>query len=736
MVSSRSFNGGSGPRRLLIVEDESIIALAESRMLKRQGYLVDLAFSGEAAIDHLERGVMPDLILMDIDLGTGMDGTETARSILERWELPIIFLTSHSSKEMVEKVQGIPRYGYLVKNMGDCVILSTIEMALDLFDKEQTIKQRNFLLRRVEENAQIGYWFIYPNERVIEFSSGSCAILGIKTLIYSFEDFERLIAAGYQEARNAAFRALIQDGIPYDVTYRIRRKDTGDLIPLRSSGRRFGDTVIGVLQDVSEIEKLLSTQRQEERRQAVLLRSIGDGVIATDTEGRVTELNSTAEDLTGWKFHEAVGRPIQEVFKIVNAKTHAPVENPVEKVLASGHVVGLANHTLLIAKDGVKRHIADSAAPILDESDEFCGMVLIFRDVTREYTEQEALRRNEETFRTIFTESHTPMLFLDPGTGRIEHANHAAQAFYGWSVQELQGMSITDINTAAPEQVFSMLKKAMRNDRTEFRFEHRQAGGGTRPVRVVVGPISGADGDRLLSLVFDASVERSLEEKIRIERERTDILLKDAHHRMKNSIQMLSSLIQLQISNIDDTKVLDALRDIQNRSLSIALVYEQLYWSEDQDTVSSKEYLASLLHSIEDSYVRPPIGLSGTLIDRPLPGRFAILLGLIVSELILNAVKYAFPAGRAGKITVEFSNFEGDGLRLLVRDDGVGFGDSNRGDVEKGHDGVGLTLVRSLVAQEKGSVELHTDSKGTSVCCRFPSPPNRGNSPPDLSSTV
>ena len=117
---------------------------------------------------------------------------------------------------------------------------------------------------------------------------------------------------------------------------------------------------------------------------SVTLKAIGDAVMATDVEGRVNLLNPAAEALTGWSHEEACGRPLEEVFHIVNERTREVAENPVVKVLREGLVVGLANHTLLIAKDGQERPVADSAAPIRDEHGEITGVVLVFRDQTEE----------------------------------------------------------------------------------------------------------------------------------------------------------------------------------------------------------------------------------------------------------------------------------------------------------------------------------------------------------------
>ena len=131
--------------------------------------------------------------------------------------------------------------------------------------------------------------------------------------------------------------------------------------------------------------------RREKEYALVTLRSIGDGVIATDTGGLVTRMNVVAEQLTGWPQTEALGRRLEEVFDIIDAGTGAKMVNPVAKVLETGKIVGLGNHTMLIARDGREYQVADSAAPIVGQDGVTLGVVLVFRDVTEEYALQEQL---------------------------------------------------------------------------------------------------------------------------------------------------------------------------------------------------------------------------------------------------------------------------------------------------------------------------------------------------------
>ncbi|HYF35000.1 MAG TPA: PAS domain-containing protein, partial [Prosthecobacter sp.] len=135
---------------------------------------------------------------------------------------------------------------------------------------------------------------------------------------------------------------------------------------------------------VVERRRVEECVRDQEEWLRVVLASIGDAVIATDKQGRVKYLNDVAQALTGWTAAEAAGAPLDRVFVILNEVTREPVENPVEKVLREGTIVGLANHTILIAKDGAERPIDDSAAPIRDATGQLLGVVLTFRDVTEQ----------------------------------------------------------------------------------------------------------------------------------------------------------------------------------------------------------------------------------------------------------------------------------------------------------------------------------------------------------------
>ena len=180
-------------------------------------------------------------------------------------------------------------------------------------------------------------------------------------------------------------------------------------------------------------ERLYEAER--ERREATeelaaTLRGIGDAVLATDANGRVRIMNSVAEALTGWSEGEAKGRPLEEVFRIVNEPTRAAAESPVARVLREGRVVGFANHTLLLARDGREIPIADSGAPVRDEAGRITGVVLIFRDQTNERQARNALEASERRF-ALFMRHLPAVAVIRDLEGRYAYMNEAWERAMG-----------------------------------------------------------------------------------------------------------------------------------------------------------------------------------------------------------------------------------------------------------------------------------------------------------------
>ncbi len=196
---------------------------------------------------------------------------------------------------------------------------------------------------------------------------------------------------------------------------------------------------------------------------AITLQSIGDAVITTDPDGRVTRMNPVAERLTGWTLAEAKGLLLSQVFQIVSEDTREHLEDPASRVLREGVVVGLANHTLLLAKDGREISLSDSGAPIRGEDGKIRGVVLVFRDMTEERAAEEALRRSESSSRLLFEGNPLPMWVYDLETLAFLLVNDAAVANYGYSREEFLSMKIPDIR---PQEDAQRLQEVLQGERS------------------------------------------------------------------------------------------------------------------------------------------------------------------------------------------------------------------------------------------------------------------------------
>jgi len=227
-----------------------------------------------------------------------------------------------------------------------------------------------------------------------------------------------------------------------------------------------------------QLQQANVTLQISEEKLAVTLNSIGDAVIATDAEARVTLLNPLAEQLTGWSQVEAIGRSVDEIFNIINKETRQPATIPVMESLAHGTIQGLANHTVLIARDGNECDIADSCAPIRDRDGRVIGAVLVFRDVTKEYAVQQALGDSAALIQTILNTVVDGIITLHARGGIIETVNPAAEQMFGYTAAELIG------------QNFSLLIPELDRDQRNGSIEYYSASDEARAIglgREVVG---------------------------------------------------------------------------------------------------------------------------------------------------------------------------------------------------------------------------------------------------------
>lgn len=280
----------------------------------------------------------------------------------------------------------------------------------------------------------------------------------------------------------------------------------------------FTSFVIIAFGQAARVAQLRASKQREVL--SVTLRSIGDAVITTDTEGRISYLNRIAESLTGWSQEEAFGQPLERVFNIVAETTRLPVENPATRALREGVVVGLANHTVLIDKHGNERPIDDSAAPIRDEFGHVSGCVLIFRDVTAQRLAEREKASQLLTARTLasIVESSNDAIISKSLDSRIESWNAAAERLFGITAGEAVGKHISIVippeRIEEEEEIILKLKEGRRIE--HFETERVRKDGERIFVSLTISPVKDESGN----VVGASKIVRDITQQRRVEADR------------------------------------------------------------------------------------------------------------------------------------------------------------------------------------------------------------------------
>ena len=266
--------------------------------------------------------------------------------------------------------------------------------------------------------------------------------------------------------------------------------------------------------DRSRPEQEQTPEALYEQRQwlRVTLSSIGDAVITTDTKGSVTYLNPVAESLTGWPQAEAAGIPLEIVFKIINEETRQTVENPATRALREGLVAGLANHTLLIAKDGTERAIDDSAAPIRNANGEVAGVVLVFRDITQRRQQEQSIQDSLNYAESVIATLREPFLVLDDNL-KVKTANHRFYEAFKVSPEETESQFVYDLGNRQWDipELRRLLREVLSNHHPihDFEIDHTFPTIGRRIMRLNAGRFESVNhGPHLILLAIEDITER------------------------------------------------------------------------------------------------------------------------------------------------------------------------------------------------------------------------------------
>jgi PAS domain S-box-containing protein len=473
----------------------------------------------------------------------------------------------------------------------------------------------------------------------------------------------------------------------------------------------------------------------------VTLRSIGDAVIVTDVAGRVTFLNPVAERLTGWPMADAKDQPVESIFHIVNEHTGVRVEHPVAKVLETGGIVGLANHTILITRDGRRLPIDDSGAPVRLANGKLVGIVVVFRDVTARKRAE-----HEHAWLAALVDSTDDTVVSMTLDGIVTSWNAAARQLFGYEPEEIVGKPIT---TIIPRELHAeedgLLARLRRGERIDHYETVRVAKDGRRiEVSLTVSPIRGEDGTIIgaSKIARDISERKLAERALREADRQKDEFLATLAHELRNPLAPIcasAELLRNAKSLAPELRAATAILERQARQMT-HLVDDLL----DMSRITSGRIrlhpepvdLGELLKTVMDTY-RQSAETARHRVTLTAPGDSVhvsgdrVRLTQIISNILHNAVKYTPPGG-----TIEITlRAEGGQAVVSVRDNGMGippemldhifepFAQLDRSyERPNGGLGIGLTLAKRLVELHQGRIEARSPGRGqgTEFLIRMP----------------
>ncbi len=475
----------------------------------------------------------------------------------------------------------------------------------------------------------------------------------------------------------------------------------------------------------NEIEEHMRTQKQLRENQRFtknLLDSSLDMILASDNEGNISEINQAALDKFGYTFDEIINISPKRLYK--NPETY---DNVAKHLNDKGRFIGEVEN---VDKSGKVFSSILSASIIKNEEGKQIGSMGISRDITEIKDVERVLSEQSSTIKSIF-ESNSNMLIwiVDEHLNFISFNNsffNAAKLLLGEkpeATESLLSMVEKHLTTEDYDYFMSYFNRALRGTTQQFEVKLRDIRKNDFWLELYLSPIILENGEirEIACLAHEITDKKYTEEKIKESLYEKEILLKEVHHRVKNNLQVISSILNLQSSYVEDKNTLNILRESQNRIKSMSFIHESLYQTETFSSINFSEYILNLSKNLVYTYQVNPGKLDQQydISEISLDLDQAIPCGLIVNELVSNALKYAFPEmdgenQKKASIFIGLSE-ENDEITMVVSDNGIGLPPNF--DYENTNT-LGLQLVVTLVEQLDGKLTLIQEN-GTKYLITF-----------------
>ena len=474
----------------------------------------------------------------------------------------------------------------------------------------------------------------------------------------------------------------------------------------------YGVDEIGELStDLSRIATQLSTRSFELQQTKAFLECLPHPLLAVNTLGTITLANPAIKKLVGYDAAELVGKNVSSLFAECDDAERLPV-----------HEGDGAMETVWRRKAGTEVPVSVRSGSLSQDGRKL-GLVLVATDITERKRAEKALLKERDRAQRFLNVAGVMIIVID-ANGAVILMNKKGCEVLGYEEKAITGRNWHD--AVIPERIMSASRAGFRM-LMEGRIrvaEYSECPVVTRSgeERIIAWHnivLKDEEGDVVgtLNSGEDITERKRAEEQIKESLREKEVLLKEIHHRVKNNMQIISSILNLQSRRIKDKEALEMFRDSQNRIRSMSLIHENLYRARDLARIDSVEYVKSLARHLFSIYrvSSAAVKLNMDIGDVFLDINTAIPCGLIINELISNSLKHAFPDGRAGEISVSMRPVKGSEIELVVSDNGIGLPEDL--DFRKAET-LGLQLVSTLVEQIGGTMELEREG-GTTVKIRF-----------------
>ncbi|TGK81535.1 PAS domain S-box protein [Leptospira noumeaensis] len=584
-------------------------------------------------------------------------------------------------------------------------ILLVEDEAILAISQSEFLKNKGYSVQYVS-NSNDAYDFILSGERVdlilmdINLSDGMDGIQ-LAEKILSRREIPILFLSGYSDHK-------ILDRV-------CKVKHYGYVTKISSP-----DIVECMIKSALQLYQAEQSLAFREKELRITFEAMGDGVIVLTPEGLIREINHKALDMLGYQKEEVLEKNLTSFLYLVQTDARTRISYPFLNSNTKLVHTERRNDLIIVSRSGRETNVTETISPILDDEKNLNGIVIIFRE-TPNASVMVPPKDGESVYAKVFQLSPIPMAISTLKDGTYLDMNSAMETLFQLEKSKVIGRKTEEFKAwSNPEEIERLNRAYQENGRMSGERMTVLHNDGKKFDVLVFSQAFEIAGERfILWINLDVTKILDMEGRLAKSVEEKDVLLKELQHRVKNTLAIISGLLNLESFKVENDVAKQSFLNAQSRIMSMSKVYENLYQSEDLESVDLRKYIEDLVFSLHDIFVLNPtkIKFDVKLEEIRLDLKRTLPLGLILNELLTNALKYAYPSEKGGDVRIHLSRTN-ENIILSVGDDGEGLPDSVN--IEKGNH-FGYELIRSLTSQLKGVFSsVSKKGEGLNIMISFP----------------